>query len=249
MSKFLYCAKRKATQKGGFDAWLTVLSAVISIYPFPRFPRLFYLQEWFLFDLQKLFRKEGYKEFYFRFSSFVISIKLAFDHAVVEFASFVRFAAEELLEVLGRTDDGVAPAPLSREDLAHGAVDRLCLFYLHQAFAIGRVAEDGAAVGLLFEVFEVPHFKGDAVFDSGSLRVFLREGFREAVEYSPKPNVKKQVIYFIGFTLNESTLHPQEEEVSELQWMEIHAAYEAVTFRNDKNLIAKAMDFIDRRGM
>ena len=81
------------------------------------------------------------------------------------------------------------------------------------------------------------------------LRVFLREGFREAVEYSPKPNVKKQVIYFIGFTLNESTLHPQEEEVSELQWMEIHAAYEAVTFRNDKNLIAKAMDFIDRRGM
>ena len=34
------------------------------------------------------------------------------------------------------------------------------------------------------------------------LRVFLREGFREAVEYSPKPNVKKQVIYFIGFTLN-----------------------------------------------
>ena len=81
------------------------------------------------------------------------------------------------------------------------------------------------------------------------LRVFLREGFREAVEYSPKPNVKKQVIYFIGFTLNESTLHPQEEEVSELQWMEIHEAYEAVTFRNDKNLISKAMDCIDRRGM
>ena len=47
----------------------------------------------------------------------------------------------------------------------------------------------------------------------------------------------------------ETSLHPQEEEVSELQWMEIHEAYEAVTFRNDKNLIAKAMDFIDRRGM
>ena len=79
------------------------------------------------------------------------------------------------------------------------------------------------------------------------LRVFLREGFREAVEYSPKPNVKKQVIYFIGFTLNEAALRPQ--EVSELQWMEIHKAYDAVTFRNDKNLITKAIEYIARRGM
>ena len=79
------------------------------------------------------------------------------------------------------------------------------------------------------------------------LRVFLREGFREAVEYSPKPNVKKQVIYFIGFTLNEAALRPQEEEVSELQWMEIHKAYDAVTFRNDKNLITKAIEYIARR--
>ena len=81
------------------------------------------------------------------------------------------------------------------------------------------------------------------------LRVFLRESFREAVEYSPKPNVKKQVIYFIGFTLNEAALRPQEEEVSELQWMEIHKAYDAVTFRNDKNLITKAIEYIARRGM
>lgn len=81
------------------------------------------------------------------------------------------------------------------------------------------------------------------------LRVFLRDGFRETVEYSPKPNVKKQVVYFIGFTLNESTLHPQEEEVSELQWFEIHEAYEAVTFRNDKNLISRAIKYIQKRGM
>lgn len=81
------------------------------------------------------------------------------------------------------------------------------------------------------------------------LKVFLRESFRESVEYSPKPNVKKQVVYFTGFTLNETTLHPQEEEVSELQWMEIHSAYEAVTFRNDKNLIIKDIEFLEKRGM
>ena len=77
----------------------------------------------------------------------------------------------------------------------------------------------------------------------------LQNGFRECVSYSPKPNVKKQVIYFIGFTLNEAALRPQEEEVSELQWMEIHKAYDAVTFRNDKNLITKAIEYIARRGM
>ncbi len=81
------------------------------------------------------------------------------------------------------------------------------------------------------------------------LTVFLRDGFREAVEYSPKPGVKKQVVYFIGFTLNESTLHPQEEEVSEITWMEIDRAYDMVTFRNDKNLIQGAKKYIERRGM
>ena len=88
-----------------------------------------------------------------------------------------------------------------------------------------------------------------AIREETGLRVFLRAGFPEAVAYSPKPNVKKQVIYFIGFTLNEAALRPQEEEVSELQWMEIHKAYDAVTFRNDKNLITKAIEYISRRGM
>jgi len=81
------------------------------------------------------------------------------------------------------------------------------------------------------------------------LIVFLRDGFREAVEYSPKPGVKKQVVYFIGFTLNESTLKPQEEEVSEIIWSEIDEAYDMVTFRNDKNLIQYAKKYIEHRGM
>lgn len=80
------------------------------------------------------------------------------------------------------------------------------------------------------------------------LRVFLRDGFRETVEYSPKINVKKQVVYFIGFTLNESALHPQEEEVSELKWFEIHDAYDIVAFKNDKNLIAKAISHLKKFG-
>lgn len=81
------------------------------------------------------------------------------------------------------------------------------------------------------------------------LTVFLRDGFRETVEYSPKPNVRKQVVYFIGFTLNESTLHPQEEEVSEIIWRDIDDALEAVTFRNDKNLISCAKKYLEHRGL
>ena len=87
------------------------------------------------------------------------------------------------------------------------------------------------------------------VKEETGLDIDLEGDFRQSVEYYPKPNVKKQVIYFIGFTLNEAALRPQEEEVSELQWMEIHKAYDAVTFRNDKNLITKAIEYISRRGM
>ena len=43
----------------------------------------------------------------------------------------------------------------------------------------------------------------------------LMDGFRESVEYSPKPGVKKQVVYFLGTTEQEKLIR-QEEEISEI---------------------------------
>ena len=83
------------------------------------------------------------------------------------------------------------------------------------------------------------------VKEETGLTIDLMDGFRECVEYFPKPNVKKQVVYFIGVPEEGEVLKRQEEEVSEIEWMPIEEAFHLVTFRNDKNLISRAKDFLN----
>ena len=83
------------------------------------------------------------------------------------------------------------------------------------------------------------------VKEETGLDILLRDGFRECVEYYPKPGVKKQVVYFLGYLDHEQELHRQEEEVSELGWVPLEKAHDIVTFKNDKNLIAKATKYLD----
>lgn len=56
------------------------------------------------------------------------------------------------------------------------------------------------------------------------------------VEYFPKPNVKKQVVYFLG-EAKSSRVKKQEEEISRIIWTDIRRAWRIVAFENDKNLI------------
>ena len=74
------------------------------------------------------------------------------------------------------------------------------------------------------------------VKEETGLDISLQSGFRHAVEYFPRPTVKKQVVYFLGEATS-NDLHMQEEEISRIIWMDIHKAYHMVTFKNDKNLI------------
>lgn len=67
----------------------------------------------------------------------------------------------------------------------------------------------------------------------------LEGDFRQSVEYYPKPNVKKQVVYFLGHARNDHVVR-QEEEIGETRWIPLEQAHTWVTFRNDKNLISKA---------
>ncbi len=77
------------------------------------------------------------------------------------------------------------------------------------------------------------------VLEETGLSIELQKGFRESVEYFPKPYIKKQVVYFLAVT-EETRLVPQEEEISELRWVPIAEASKMVTFANDRNLISKA---------
>ena len=76
--------------------------------------------------------------------------------------------------------------------------------------------------------------------------VTLLPGFREKVNYSPKPNVQKDVIYFLAVTSDDSVTI-QEEEISSYVWMDVDKAFYSVSFSNDRNLISKATSFLSER--
>ena len=79
------------------------------------------------------------------------------------------------------------------------------------------------------------------IFEETGVKVTLQPNFRHVVEYSPKPGVKKQVVYFLG-EAHGAELVRQEEESSELHWVPIRDALRAVTFDNDRMLITTAME-------
>ena len=83
------------------------------------------------------------------------------------------------------------------------------------------------------------------VKEETGLTIDLQEGFRQCVEYYPKPNVKKQVVYFLGHALDDKVVK-QEEEVSEICWVKLEDAHRSVTFKNDKNLIGLAKPFLTK---
>ncbi len=66
--------------------------------------------------------------------------------------------------------------------------------------------------------------------------------FREVVTYSPKKDVIKDVIYFFATADNYYT-ERQEEEVSEVMWVDINKAIKYVSYKNDKQLVNKAIRF------
>lgn len=82
------------------------------------------------------------------------------------------------------------------------------------------------------------------ISEETGLAVHLHDGFRQSVEYCPKPHVRKEVIYFLGYPAADDTVCRQEEEVSEYQWCPLEQADDFVTFKNDKKLIAEARRFL-----
>lgn len=84
------------------------------------------------------------------------------------------------------------------------------------------------------------------VHEETGLTIQLEEGFRQSVEYYPRPNIRKQVVYFLGYADDDRTKR-QEEEISEIRWVLLKNAHREVTFRNDKNLINHAKKFLRRK--
>ncbi len=79
------------------------------------------------------------------------------------------------------------------------------------------------------------------------LDVSLMDGFRQSVEYFPKPHVKKQVVYFLGTPQGDDTVRKQEEEISEYRWCRLDDVDKMVSFKNDKRLVSEAKRYLQNK--
>lgn len=83
------------------------------------------------------------------------------------------------------------------------------------------------------------------ILEETGIHVHIKDGYREKVFYSPKPDVNKEVIYF--FCISDWVdPTPQEEEISCAQWFDLGECMSRVTYWNDKRLIRKALKKIKK---
>lgn len=67
-------------------------------------------------------------------------------------------------------------------------------------------------------------------------------GFRETITYSPKKNITKDVIFFIGKPLNKE-LSPQLAEVQKADFVNYKEALNLLTYQDEKDLLKKALQY------
>lgn len=67
-------------------------------------------------------------------------------------------------------------------------------------------------------------------------------GFRETITYSPKKNITKDVIFFIGKPLNKE-LSPQLAEVQKVDFVNYKEALNLLTYQDEKDLLKKALQY------
>lgn len=68
----------------------------------------------------------------------------------------------------------------------------------------------------------------------------VNSNYRYVTRYSPKENVLKDVIYFLGKPLS-NDLKNQEEEVSEVKFVDIDQALSLITYDNSKKILKKLL--------
>lgn len=81
-----------------------------------------------------------------------------------------------------------------------------------------------------------------------NLDVVIDTRFREMTTYSPKPEVLKDVIYFIAIPKT-NNIKIQEEELQNAIWFEIHDAVNQVTYEDDKKILKKAIKYIENNNI
>ena len=82
------------------------------------------------------------------------------------------------------------------------------------------------------------------IFEETGLEVSFCGDFRETIEYSPYPGAWKTVVFFLAQTPLANT-RAQEAEVSEIFFLPLSEALEALTFESDRGVLRKAAAYLE----
>ena len=118
----------------------------------------------------------------------------------------------------------------------HGNTEILLIRHInsgHWSFPKGHVEGDET---------EVETAKREILEETG-IEVNLDPTFRETVTYSPRKDTVKVVVYFVAKAKNTDFV-PQEDEISEIKWVEIDRAGQVLAYENDRSIVNKAKKFI-----
>ena len=77
-----------------------------------------------------------------------------------------------------------------------------------------------------------------------NIEVNLDTNFRYKVTYSPKPNITKDVIYFVA-EKTKGVETPQETEIQTIIWKDKEEAIKLVTYDNDKQVLINAIKYLE----
>lgn len=80
------------------------------------------------------------------------------------------------------------------------------------------------------------------VYEETGVRTAVVPGFREMITYSPKSNVVKDVIFFIG-EIKGGSVTPQLSEVDEVAWINTDESLRLITRKNERNLLEHAIKY------
>lgn len=122
---------------------------------------------------------------------------------------------------------------------SHGNIEILLIKHInsgHWSFPKGHVEE-----GETEEQTALREIKEETGIDA-----LLDTTFRETVSYFPKKDTHKEVVYFLG-RAKQHELVPQEDEISEVKWVDIGYATSVLTYENDRAIIGRIKNFIKDR--
>ncbi len=86
------------------------------------------------------------------------------------------------------------------------------------------------------------------VLEETGIRIRFLPDFRYKSEYSIQGRIEKKVIIFLATTDDTSTII-QREEIEEYLWLKFDKAMNSLKFPNDKNLLRKANEYLERVGV